>query len=267
MISKLIRQSLKPIKRATQEKAYKTWLKLFDELKDENIKLPVQVKAMNIRFNVHHVGTFLNQFESIFIDEIYRFKTKNNIPVIIDCGSNMGTSVLYFKQLYPQAYIYAFEPDVAIFSILQSNIALNNLSKVEAINKAVYIDNQERYFLSSNAQSGSIVNNDSSAKVSCIRLKDFLSSFAHIDFLKLDIEGAEVEVLNDIKELLFKVNHVFVEYHSYLNQPQSLSTLLSIFESNGFRYVIGGDQKKHPFTNEATDEKMDFTVDIFATKI
>jgi FkbM family methyltransferase len=179
----------------------------------------------------------------------------------------MGTSVLYFKQLYPQAYIYAFEPDMAIFSILQSNIALNNLSKVEAINKAVFIDNQERYFMSSNAQSGSIVNNESSVKVSCIRLKDFMSSFDYIDFLKLDIEGAEVEVLNDIKELLFKVNHVFVEYHSYLNQPQSLSTLLSVFESNGFRYVIGGDQKKHPFTHEATDEKMDFTVDIFATKI
>jgi hypothetical protein len=31
--------------------------------------------------------------------------------------------------------------------------------------------------------------------------------------------------------------------------------------------VIGGDQKRQPFTNEATDEKMDFTVDIFATKI
>ena len=55
-------------------------------------------------------------------------------------------------------------------------------------------------------------------KVKTVRLKNFLHR--SIDFLKIDIEGAEYEVLKDCEEFLFNVDKIFVEYHSIYNEEQ-----------------------------------------------
>jgi FkbM family methyltransferase len=266
MLLKLIRQTLKPLKRVTKDKAYRAWLRAFDELKSNHINYPVRLKVMHLILNIHHKDAFLNQFESIFVDEIYRFPCKVKEPVIIDCGSNMGTSVLYCKSMYPNANVYAFEPDLQIFKVLQENIVGNRLKQVEAYNSAVWVNNEAQYFIGSQAQSGSIIQSESKVKVSCVRLKDFLSQFKHIHFLKLDIEGAELAVLNDIKDELHKIDHVFVEYHSTQNHPQELSNLLTIFEANQFRYKIHGGGVKSPFMNDTMEGNIDHTVDIFASR-
>lgn len=45
--------------------------------------------------------------------------------LVLDCGSNIGVSVIRYKQLYPQAKTIAFEPDPTIFNVLENNIRLN----------------------------------------------------------------------------------------------------------------------------------------------
>ncbi len=266
MFNKLLRQSLKPLTRVLHEKAYKEWLRLFDLFKNPNISYPYRVKAMQIDWEVHHGDAFLNQFESIFIDQIYEFECASKCPVIIDCGANMGTSVLYFKHLFPEAKLFAFEPDKAIFEVLQRNIKNNKLTDVKLYNKAVWIDNKNMFFDSNNAQSGKLILTANEVQVQCVRLKEFLQDFESIDFLKLDIEGAELHVLQDISTELKKVKHLFIEYHSAVNKVQELSTLLSILEQEGFRYYVGGSSKKSPFINKVIEEGMDLTLDIFATK-
>lgn len=266
MLNKLLRQTLKPWNRVLHEKAYKDWLRLFDYFKSSEIKFPADVKAMNLKWKVHHAEAFLNQFESIFIDQIYQFKCDSKQPVIIDCGANMGTSVLYFKWLFPQAKLFAFEPDKAIFDVLNQNITNNHLKDVTLFNKAVWINDQDMFFDRNNAQSGKLIIDASAIKVECVRLNDFMQNFNHIDFLKLDIEGAELPVLRDITNELKKVNHLFIEYHSAENQAQALSHLLLILEENGFRYFIGGNHSQSPFLNKVIEEGMDLTLDIFATR-
>lgn len=267
MLNKLFRQSFKPFSRVVHEKAYKEWLRLFDFFKANDIKYPATIKAMNYQWQVHHGPTFLNQFESIFIDQIYQFKCDSKQPVIIDCGANMGTSVLYFKWLFPQAKLFAFEPDKAIFEILNHNVTNNHIKDVTLFNKAVWIDDQDMFFDRNNAQSGKLIIDASAIKVECVRLKDIIQNFKYIDFLKLDIEGAELPVLRDIASELKKVNHLFIEYHSAENQAQALSQLLLILEENGFRYFIGGNHSQSPFLNKVIEEGMDLTLDIFATRI
>jgi FkbM family methyltransferase len=44
------------------------------------------------------------------------------MPVIIDCGGNIGLSVLYFKYLFPNSVITVFEPSPPVFEILKENI-------------------------------------------------------------------------------------------------------------------------------------------------
>jgi FkbM family methyltransferase len=267
MFNKLFRQSLKPFSRVVHEKAYKEWLRLFDYFKDENLKYPTEVKAIGYNWQVHHGAAFLNQFESIFVDQIYQFNCESKTPIIIDCGANMGTSVLYFKWLFKNAKVYAFEPDKQIFDVLQYNVSNNKLNDVHLANKAVWIDDQDMFFNANNAQSGKLIQDASSIKVKCVRLKTFMQDVKQIDFLKLDIEGAELPVLQDISNELHRVKHLFIEYHSVADQPQKLSQLLHILEKEGFRYFIGGNPSKSPFTNSVVEEGMDLTLDIFATKI
>src|SRR6478752_2497070 len=49
-------------------------------------------------------------FREIFMRGDYYFESDNAQPTIIDCGSNIGISVLFFKRLFPQCRIIAFEP-------------------------------------------------------------------------------------------------------------------------------------------------------------
>jgi FkbM family methyltransferase len=266
MINKLFRQSLKPFSRVINEKAYKEWLRLFDFFKTDAIKYPVEIKSMGYNWKVHHGSTFLNQFESIFVDQIYQFNSASKEPIIIDCGANMGTSVLYFKWLYKEAKVYAFEPDKNIFGVLSKNISNNKLEDVQLTNMAVWIDEQDMFFNANHAQSGKLIQDGSSIKVKCIRLKTFMQAFPQIDFLKLDIEGAELLVLQDISSELHRVKYLFIEYHSEVDKTQKLSQLLAIIEQAGFRYFIGGNQSKNPFTSNLVEDGMDLTLDIFATK-
>src|SRR5688572_14359002 len=83
------------------------------------------------RFYFHDARCFYDSYLEIWKDEIYKFNPSSENPVIIDCGANMGVSVLFFAKEYPKARIIAFEPDAAIYDVLQKNIASFHLNHVE----------------------------------------------------------------------------------------------------------------------------------------
>jgi hypothetical protein len=72
--------------------------------------------------------------------------------------------------------------------------------------------------------------------VRAIRLRDLLSE--EVDFLKIDIEGAEYAVLKDIRESLLNVKNLFVEYHGNFNQSRELTDMLTWINEQGFSYYI-----------------------------
>src|SRR5688572_17057445 len=64
-------------------------------------------------FNGHEISFlspfwFLHSVDEIFVEEVYKFKAESDHPVILDCGANIGLSLVYFKKLYPNAHIIAF---------------------------------------------------------------------------------------------------------------------------------------------------------------
>src|SRR5262249_42775274 len=65
---------------------------------------------------------FYTQFKDIFVQQVYRFDARRPDPHVIDAGSNIGVSTLYFKHLYPRARVTAFEPDPGLFRTLQENM-------------------------------------------------------------------------------------------------------------------------------------------------
>ncbi|NJO02692.1 MAG: FkbM family methyltransferase [Bacteroidia bacterium] len=82
--------------------------------------------------------TFIGAKHVIMDRQIYRFTARQPKPYIIDGGANIGLSVLYFKQLYPQAHVVAFEPDPSLFEILQNNIHSFDLQEVTLVRKALW---------------------------------------------------------------------------------------------------------------------------------
>ena len=226
------------------------------------------VRFLDYSFDIPDLPSFVWQFKELFVDELYKFNSNSKEPLIYDCGANIGMSCLYFKKLYPNAKIKAFEADLKIVKILKKNLSKNNvLNGVEIINSAVWINEKGLEFASEGADGGSIYGDKNKVKVSSIRLKDWLEKEEKIDMLKIDIEGAEYEVLKDCKNSLDNVDNLFVEYHSWNNSPQKLSEILEIFESNGFRYYIESlTHRKHPFINQGESENMDLQLNIFGVK-
>jgi FkbM family methyltransferase len=212
-------------------------------------------------------ASFLFMYDEIFKKNIYKFYTTSKNPYIIDCGSNIGLSIIYFKTLYPQSKILGFEPDKNAFEVLQFNIAQFGFSNVEVLDKAVWNEETELIFYSEGADGGRIAldsDQNSLIKVKTNRLKDFLNE--KIDFLKLDIEGAETKVLEDCSENLNLIDKLFIEYHSFSSTPQSLNLLLGILEKNGFRYYIQhiGIVSQHPFVKINSFLSIDNQLNIFA---
>ena len=202
-------------------------------------------------------------YEEIFDKEIFKFQTNSEIPYIIDGGANIGLSTIYFKKIYPNSEIISFEPDKKIVEAFKKNIASFGFKNVTLIEKGLWNTETTVSFFSEGAESGRI-DNAGKIKVETSRLSSYLNK--KVDFLKLDIEGAETIVLEDCKDLLVNVKNLFVEYHSFSNTSQSLEDILRILTSSGFRYYIKpvNENSNNPFIKINPYLNMDLQLNIFA---
>jgi len=78
---------------------------------------------------------YFHSIEELFVDEVYCCVLSTDAPYILDCGANIGLSVIYFKQQWPKAKIVAFEPDPKNFDHLTKNIESFQLTDVTTVNK------------------------------------------------------------------------------------------------------------------------------------
>jgi FkbM family methyltransferase len=230
---------------------------------------PAVTEIFGKPFEIVDSSSFLWMYREIFVDEIYRFRARTEEPRVIDCGANVGLSVLYFKRLYPRARVTAFEPDDKIFDVLTRNVARQELSDVELHRRAVWSSETTLNFHSEGADGGRLSNDngdEGGARIKSVptaRLRDFLDR--PVDFLKIDIEGAETEVLTDCADRLANVEHLFVEYHSFADAPQTLHTVTRIIADAGFRlHVHPPVTSPQPFVNRDVQGGMDMQLNLFA---
>lgn len=228
-------------------------------------------KELSVRFT--DPQAFLYSVRELFIEETYLFRPKNNQPRILDCGAHIGMSVLFFKHRYPGAIITAFEPDSANFKLANTNISNWKFQQVELVPKAIWIHNEEILFQQTHDMASNIVQSDSgdpqsadTVRIPCQRLKDLLNE--EIDFLKLDIEGAEFEVIKDCADKLRMVQHIFLEYHGNYDEMHKLSTIFSILTDQGFTYYIkeAGTIYSRPFYDNQRLYAYDVQLNIFCIR-
>lgn len=189
---------------------------------------------------------FLQGLEEIFIHEIYKQQLSPK-PFIIDCGANIGLSIIYLKRLFSDAKIIAFEPDTVNFNLLKKNIESFGYLEVELRKEAVWVEDTTLTFSNAGSMMSKIASDPvapNSVQVPAIRLKNHMNQ--PVDFLKIDIEGAEYSVFRDIEDRLDLVNNLFLEYHGTFAQNHELIYMLSALQEKGFLLYIKEAIDKHP---------------------
>ena len=148
--------------------------------------------------------------------------------IIIDAGANAGLySIFYSKLIGKGGRVYAFEPDLKTYSLLKENLQLNNCTNVETFNAA--LSNKEGFveMVAYNPDSLKIKDGDAfkymenvadihavvrPGFVNAYKLDDTkeLNSLAKIDFIKIDVEGAELLVLEGAVQTILKYKPVII---------------------------------------------------------
>jgi len=202
------------------------------------------------RFHFEDAKVFQYAYAQIFERRAYDFPCIAGNPRIVDCGANIGLPARFWAEKFPAPRITAFEPDPGVFQILQKNAAEISNAQVDLHQAAVWVRSGKTTFRSTGLETGHLADVPSplggkEVEVQTLRLRDFLQE--PVDFLKIDIEGAETEVLLDCEDRLGVVKAMYVEYHVFPSQPQRLEEILAVLKRAGFQYrVINGDERRNP---------------------
>jgi FkbM family methyltransferase len=164
------------------------------------------------------LATAQQLFDEIFIYENYRLPKTLKQKIIVDIGANVGFFTLYSRQKIPNAEIFAIEADPNNYKILKENIRVNPIiSNVRLFNFAIF-GNEAKTSFFCNAISGwsSLFPTPEAEeiKVNTISFSKFcnINKIKHIDFLKIDVEGAEYDIiLNDKDFFSILIKEIYLE--------------------------------------------------------
>ena len=234
-------------------------------------RTPTETTLLGPAIRLVDAGSFLHAYEEIAVREVYSFRPRRTPMRVVDCGANVGVSVAYWKRLDPSARITAIEPDPQIFAALAENCRRLGHGDVELIEAAAWTSEGGARFWCEGSDSGRLVDacgagdGGAEAGVRTIRLRDLLNE--PIDLLKLDVEGAEPEILADCADRLGAVDHLFVEVHGFAGKPQPLADVLAILKAAGYRIEVRPERAvARPFLDARAYDGMDLQVGVFAKR-
>jgi FkbM family methyltransferase len=188
----------------------------------------------------------LTVFEQIFVREEHRWaQVLKPCPdmLILDCGANVGYSVIYFLRMFPEATVIAIEPDKENFAVLEAN--LNQSSpNVVTLNAAVWSSNADLNCGNMGFRDGmhwarqvSVPTNGEKGSTPGLTIPHLLqiSGQARISILKMDIEGAEAEVFSNAPDTwLSHVDAFAIELHDDTSFGDARRIVLSSLPQDQF---------------------------------
>jgi len=181
----------------------------------------------------------------IFIRRAYDVPLAERPALIIDCGANVGISVLFFKWRWPKAAVEAIEPGPAAFSFLRENVESGGLADVRlhavALGSAEGSATLRLPELKSASVHASLVGRSGSDSAEVVvdvcRLSRIIAG-RNVDLLKIDIEGYEGIVIDELvaSGAIRHVRAMVIEYTHGLAPHGTGSRLLEVLDENGFEY-------------------------------
>lgn len=155
--------------------------------------------------------------------------------IVIDIGAHIGTYTLNgAKRVGEKGMVVSFEPDPENFALLSKNIQTNNLRQVKAFNAAVGERKGDKKFRMDfdpllSGFRGQHVKAEIATQVFTLDEVAKQLNLRHIDWLKIDAEGAETQILEGAHQVLSNiVKNIIIETH----HPERITKLLI---AEGFR--------------------------------
>jgi FkbM family methyltransferase len=222
--------------------------------------------------DVHYIdgiSTFY-QWVDIFREGALGFRSSSPSPLIVDAGANVGMAALFWQASFPQPEIIAVEPCSLAYACLDRNVG--GRPGTTLLHKALWSVAGPVPFREHADDTSHIVPTAGpmdQGTVDAITLGSILSGCdREVDFLKVDIEGAEVDVLQEACSHLPRVRRMFVEYHQFAGRRQQLSELLAMIADAGFVYVVDASRRvPQTFDRNTAPESLVFTANIYADRV
>jgi FkbM family methyltransferase len=149
---------------------------------------------------------------------------------IIDVGANIGTHTVFFSKKCPQGQIHSIEPQFYIFQILVTNIAINSRFNVKPYNAAISNDFDTLKLINLppisekriNYGEFKVHNHENGIETRCMKL----DHFQNIQFIKLDVEGYELQCLMSGERLINECKPMmYIEFNNKQGNPDLLAFL------------------------------------------
>jgi FkbM family methyltransferase len=146
-------------------------------------------------------------------------------PLIIDCGAHVGLSVLWFRQQFPEAHIFAVEPSPDNFAVLRKT--LGDLSNLTLFHGGIWGATGKLRI--TNAEHGMtalrLIDGAQDGEVQAITVEEIMARAGASDVLivKIDIEGGEAELFRHSADWLDRTRLVAIELHDWLYPWQGTS--------------------------------------------
>jgi FkbM family methyltransferase len=199
-------------------------------------------------------------------------------PVILDVGAHIGESVRFLRHLFPKSTIHSFEPSASAFAELRElsgdqmhcyHLALtdidgsveffeNKISHTNSIHK-VNSASRDSLLFDAHRRSGTAIPMDEfnlPTRVPSARLSTFCrqQGIGHIHLLKIDVQGAEIKVLNGAAEALGITDCIILEisFFDYYEHQSSFLEIETVLHPLGFRLFSISEISNNPM-NGRTD--------------
>jgi len=204
---------------------------------------------------------FLEDLDNM--DKLAKFLPEN--PVCVDCGANRGNHTIYYSKILKAKKVYAFEPIEKIYKELLNNVAANNINNVEIYNFGLGAKESVIKLYSEIPDSrGAFAfwyEGETTMKPFDMGYKkhidaDYITAKSvsldsiiteHVDFIKIDVEGMEMELLKGAKRIIEESNPVILIEVWGSNKPIKKefnkwcqeNNYVKISEVDGENFLIG----------------------------
>jgi len=178
-------------------------------------------------------------YDILTVNEIFcrlDYKTDNKPKIVVDFGSNIGISALYFLTRSPNSKCYLFEPVSENIKKLKENLSqFSDKYTLEEV--AVSNENGvKRFGTEEHGRCGGLLRETGNyINVKCVKVNDILQDILNkekiIDILKIDTEGNELDIINSIeKRLLPKIKTIFFEIDHTIKFENNIKILADYYE-------------------------------------
>lgn len=202
----------------------------------------------SVSLKLRRNGTDIKIFQQIFLLEDCKLPTKELRPeAIIDGGAHIGCASVYYALKYPEAKILAVEAEPGNAAMLRENVKC--LPHVEAIHAAIFdragfvaLENPQGEAWEFRVKSNGKEVQDSASRIPTVTMDDLVARFdgKRVDLIKLDIEGAEIEVFSrGSQKWLGSVKTIVVELHDRFRPgcSEAFESAVSRYQSETRRTV------------------------------